>query len=142
MNTYPIRTGFENMDSKAIHQFLSTASYWAKGIPPETVNTALKNSFCIGMFDHEKQISFARLVTDYATFGYLADVYVLEAYRGKGLSKMMMEYIMGLDFVHGLRRTVLATSDAHSLYSRFGFQFPENPGSIMEIKKNHLYENS
>lgn len=142
MNTYPIRTGFENMDSKAIHQFLSTASYWAKGIPRETVSTALKHSFCIGMFDHDQQISFARLVTDYATFGYLADVYVLEGYRGKGLSKMMMTYIMGLDFVQGLRRTLLATSDAHSLYSQFGFQLPENPESLMEIKRNHLYENS
>ncbi|WP_144282092.1 GNAT family N-acetyltransferase [Chryseobacterium echinoideorum] len=127
------------MDIKAIHQFLSTESYWAKGIPLETVSAALKNSFCIGLFEDEKQIGFARLITDYATFGYLADVYILKEYRGNGLSKMMMKYIMELDFVKGLRRTLLATLDAHSLYRQFGFQSPENPERLMEIKNNNLY---
>ncbi|MEE1963894.1 GNAT family N-acetyltransferase [Allomuricauda taeanensis] len=135
-----IKTGFENMDIIGVHQFLSKESYWAKGIPPETVSVALKNSFCIGLFKDEKQIGFARLVTDYATFGYLADVYVLKEYRGKGLSKMMMKYIMELDFVQRLRRTLLATLDAHSLYRQFGFQSPENPERLMEIKRNNLYK--
>lgn len=134
-----IKNGFQNMDIKAIHQFLSTESYWAKGIPLETVSAALKNSFCIGLFEDGKQIGFARLITDYATFGYLADVYILKEYRGNGLSKMMMKYIMELDFVKGLRRTLLATLDAHSLYRQFGFQSPENPGRLMEIKNNNVY---
>lgn len=102
----------------------------------------MENSFCLGLFANEKQIGFARLITDYHTFGYLDDVYVLEIYRGKGLSKMMMKYIMGLDFVKGLRKTLLATLDALSLYSQFGFQLPENPERLMEIKRNNLYQDN
>ena len=128
------------MDINAVHQFLSKESYWAKGIPMETVSIALKNSFYIGLFKGEKQIGFARLVTDYATFGYLADVYVLSEYRGKGLSKMMIKHLLELDFVQGLRRTLLATLDAHSLYRQFGFKSPENPERLMEIKRNNLYK--
>lgn len=139
--SFHIKTDFENMDVESIHQFLSTESYWAKGIPMEMVSVALKNSFCIGLFEDEKQIGFARLVTDYATFGYLADVYILKEYRGKGLSKMMVKYIMKLEFVQGLRRTLLATLDAHSLYRQFGFQSPENPERLMEIKRN-LYKDA
>lgn len=139
---FHIKTDFENMDIEAIHKFLSTESYWAKDIPLKTVSTALKNSFCIGLFEDEKQIGFARLVTDYATFGYLADVYILKEYRGKGLSKMMIKYIMKLEFVQGLRRTLLATLDAHSLYSQFGFESPENPERLMEIKRNNPYKDA
>ncbi|WP_374461923.1 GNAT family N-acetyltransferase [Chryseobacterium taeanense] len=138
--SFHIKTDFENMDVESIHQFLSTESYWAKGIPMEMVSVALKNSFCIGLFEDQKQIGFARLVTDYATFGYLADVYILKEYRGKGLSKMMIKYIMKLEFVQGLRRTLLATLDAHSLYRQFGFESPENPERLMEIKRNNLYK--
>lgn len=138
--SFHIKTNFENMDINAVHQFLSKESYWAKGIPMEMVSVALKNSFCIGLFEDEKQIGFARLVTDYATFGYLADVYILKEYRGKGLSKMMVKYIMKLEFVQGLRRTLLVTLDAHSLYRQFGFQSPENPERLMEIKRNNLYK--
>lgn len=82
------------------------------------------------------------MVTDYATFGYLADVYVLKEYRGKGLSKMMMKYIMKLDFAGSLRRILLATLDAHLLYSQFGFQLPENPERLMEIKRSNLYKDA
>lgn len=142
MNTYHIKTKFENMDIAAIHNFLSKESYWAKGIPLETVETSLKNSFCVGVFDDKIQIGFARLVTDYSTFAYLADVYVLKEYRGKGLSKMLIKYMMDLKWTKGLRRMLLATSDAHSLYEQFGFQSPENPECLMEIKRNNLYENS
>ena len=130
------------MDIAAIHDFLSKESYWAIGIPLETVETSLKNSFCVGVFDDKIQIGFARFITDYATFAYLADVYVLKEYRGKGLSKMLIKYIMDLEWTKGLRRMLLATLDAHSLYKRFGFQSPENPEWLMEIKRNNLYENS
>jgi len=142
MNTYHIKAEFENMDIAAIHDFLSKESYWAIGIPLETVETSLKNSFCVGVFDDKIQIGFARFITDYATFAYLADVYVLKEYRGKGLSKMLIKYIMDLEWTKGLRRMLLATLDAHSLYKRFGFQSPENPEWLMEIKRNNLYENS
>jgi GNAT superfamily N-acetyltransferase len=142
MNAYHIKAELENMDIAAIHHFLSKESYWAKGIPLETVETSLRNSFCVGMFDDKIQIGFARLVTDYATFAYLADVYVLKEYRGKGLSKMLIKYVMDLEWTKGLRRMLLATLDAHSLYNRFGFQSPENPEWLMEIKRNNLYENS
>ena len=105
----------------------------------ETVETSVKHSFCAGVFDEDIQIGFARFVTDYATFAYLADVYVLKAYRGKGLSKMLVKYMMELGWTKGLRRILLATSDAHSLYKRFGFGSPENPESLMEIKRNDIY---
>ena len=91
------------------------------------------------MFLADKQIGFARLITDYTTFAYLADVYILEQHRGEGLSKKLMEYIMSLDNVKGMRRILLATLDAHALYSKFGFQSPENPERLMEIKRNNLY---
>jgi GNAT superfamily N-acetyltransferase len=142
MNTYQIKAGLEHMDIAAIHNFLSIESYWAKGIPLQTVATSLKNSFCVGVFDDETQIGFARFVTDHATFAYLADVYVLEEYRGQGLSKMLMRYIMDLEWTKGLRRMLLATLDAHSLYEQFGFQSPQNPEWLMEIKRNNPYENS
>lgn len=132
MSTYSIRTGYENMDIPAIHRYLSTESYWAAGIPPETVEQSLRHSFCAGVFRGNEQVGFARLVTDYATFAYLADVYILEAHRGKGLSKMLMQHLMDLEWVRKLRRMMLVTQDAHSLYSRFGFHTPEFPERVME----------
>ncbi|MGY4539524.1 GNAT superfamily N-acetyltransferase [Mucilaginibacter sp. UYNi724] len=139
MNTYQIKEGLENMDVAAIHHFLNDESYWAKGIPLETVENSLKNSFCVGLFDDKIQIGFARFVTDYATFAYLADVYILKDYRGKGLSKLLIKHMMDLEWTKGLRRMLLATLDAHSLYKQFGFQSPANPEWLMEIKRNDLY---
>ncbi|MBR9773711.1 MAG: GNAT family N-acetyltransferase [Cytophagales bacterium] len=136
---YSIKTGYGYMDIQAIHQFLCMESYWAKGISKELVEKALQHSFCVGVFLADKQIGFARLITDYTTFAYLADVYILEQHRGEGLSKKLMEYIMGLDDVKGMRRILLATLDAHALYSKFGFQSPEHPERLMEIRRNNLY---
>jgi len=142
MNNYQIKAGMENMDIPAIHNFLTKESYWAKGIPLKTVETAIKNSFCVGVFDDKTQIGFARFVTDYATFAYLSDVYILKEHRGKGLSKMLVKSIMAQEWTKGLRRILLATFDAHSLYQQFRFKMPENPEWFMEIKRNNLYENS
>ncbi|WP_222166394.1 GNAT family N-acetyltransferase [Edaphocola aurantiacus] len=136
---YSIHTGYEAMDIAAIHHYLSQESYWAKGIPFETVQRSLQHSFCIGVFTGGRQIGFARLVTDYSTFGYLADVYILPAHRGKGLSKEMMQYIMDLDWMAGLRRIMLATLDAHGLYQQFGFKVTETPERIMERRKEQAY---
>lgn len=122
-----------------IHQFLSCEAYWSKNIPRETVDNAITNSFCIGIYYFGKQVGFCRIVTDYATFGYLADVYVLEAHRGKGLSTAMMSAIMELDWVNGLRRFTLATVGAQGLYSQFGFGHSKHPERLMEIVKPGLY---
>lgn len=137
---YKIKTGYENMDIKSIHSYLSNDSYWAKGIPYSIVDNALNNSFCIGVFDMKKQIAFARLVTDYNTFAYLADVYVLEEYRKQGISKLMMGYIMQLNSVKKIRRFMLATLDAHELYKQYGFTVPKYPDRLMEITKPNIYQ--
>ena len=121
------------MDINAIHAFLSK-SYWATGITIQTVEASLRNSFCIGVFDKQHQVGFARLVTDYATFAYLADVYILEEYRGKGLSNKLMDYLFNLDWTQPLRRILLVIRDAHFLYQKFGFSAFEYPEMIMEKK--------
>lgn len=140
MENYQIKNGFEQMDIKAVYRYLNQQSYWAENIPYPTVETALKNSFCVGVFTQGQQIGFARLVTDYATFAYLADVYILEEHRQKGLSKALMNHIMALDWVSRLRRITLATWDAHGLYSQYGFTAPENPEHLMEIRRKDIYK--
>lgn len=116
-----ISTDCSLLDMRLIHHFLSTDSYWAEGIPLETVEKALANSLCFGLYKNNKQIGFARLVTDKATFAYLADVFVLEEYRGQGLSKWLMEVIQSHPEVQGLRRWMLMTRDAQGLYEQFGW---------------------
>jgi GNAT superfamily N-acetyltransferase len=126
----------------AIHAWLSTHSYWSKGIPLSVVQTAFQNSFCVGILYKDTQIAYARLITDYAIFAYLADVFVLEEHRGKGLSKLMMQHLMALPWVRKLRVTMLATQDAQGLYSRFGFTHPEHPERIMQIRRPHIYSSN
>lgn len=139
MQEYKIKIGFENMDIDSIHHFLSTQSYWAKGISFEIVKESLRNSFCIGTFYKNKQVGFARLITDYATFAYLADVYVIDAHRRKGISKMMIKHMMDQEWTNYLRRLLLATLDAHSLYSQFGYLPLKNPERFMEINRPDIY---
>ncbi|MDD2792800.1 MAG: GNAT family N-acetyltransferase [Sediminibacterium sp.] len=123
-----------------IHHWLANEAYWSENIPFDTVRTAGENSFCVGIFYQGIQVGYARLITDYATFAYLADVYIQEAYRGKGLSKMMMQCMMELDWVKGLRRMVLATRDAHGLYSQYGFTSLAIPDRFMEISRPDMYQ--
>jgi GNAT superfamily N-acetyltransferase len=123
-----------------IHDYLSNKSYWAKNIPLETVKKSIDGSICFGMYDDEKQIGFARVVTDKATFGYLADVFIDENYRGKSLSKWLMEVIMNYPELQGLRRWMLGTKDAHSLYEKFGFEPLENPKRVMHIYNADVYK--
>lgn len=137
---FELKTGFKNMDIIAIHNFLSNHSYWAKQIPLHIVYRSMKNSFCVGVFKGDEQVAFARIITDYATFAYLADVYVLEPYRARGLSKIMMKHMMQLEWVQQLRRCMLATLDAHSLYAQFGFNAVEKPERLMEICKPNSYQ--
>lgn len=133
---YTLSTDKSLLDVDAIHHFLSTQSYWAKHIPRALVERAIDHSICLGLYHGDAQVGFARVITDQATFGYLADVYVLDDHRGRGLSKWMMEAIMAHPDLQGLRRFMLATLDAHGLYARFGFTPVEKPERLMQI--NHV----
>jgi N-acetylglutamate synthase-like GNAT family acetyltransferase len=127
------------MNLSVIHDFISS-SYWAKDIPLATLKTAIENSLCFGVFTNEGvQVGFARMITDKATFAYLADVFILETHRGKGLSKWLMTVIMNHPQLQHLRRMCLATRDAHELYKQFGFQALANPQTFMEIWKPDIY---
>jgi len=127
------------IDIAAVHHFLSTSSYWAMGIPIETVAKSVKNSLCFGIYKDQRQVGFARWVTDGATFAYLADVYVLEEFRGLGLSKSLMSLMMFHEELQGLRRYQLATRDAHTLYQQYGFKALEHPENSMAIVVKDAY---
>ena len=122
----------EKLDPSVIHAFLTT-SYWATGISLERVKKRIQNSLCFGVYVDQKQVGFARLITDYDSFAYLADVFILEDYRGHGLSKQLMDFIMNYPDVQGLRRWLLATKDAHSLYAQFGFKPLDIPERWMNL---------
>ncbi|KKO63460.1 Acetyltransferase (GNAT) family protein [Janthinobacterium sp. KBS0711] len=128
------------LDVPAIHHFLSTQSTWAIGIPLATVQRAIEHSLCVGGYIDGRQMAFARVVSDYATFAYLVDVYVLEEYRGRGYSKRLMEAVMEHPDLQGLRRFMLATSTAHDLYGRYGFTAPLRPGTLMERYFPDIYQ--
>jgi GNAT superfamily N-acetyltransferase len=138
MSAYEISTDPARFDVDAIHAFL-TQSYWSPGIPRATVAKAIANSLCFGVFWQGQQVGFARMITDKTTFAYLADVYVLEAHRGRGVSKQLMDYIMKHPDLQGLRRMMLATRDAHGLYAQFGFTPLSAPDRIMEVLKPNIY---
>lgn len=118
------------IDHAAVHAYL-TRSYWSPGIPIETVSRALAGSLCVSVFKEAQQAAFARLVTDRATFAYLADVFVLEEHRGKGISKAMMLALQEHPDTQGLRRWMLATRDAHGLYEGLGWSRVSDPSTLM-----------
>lgn len=125
------------MDVDVIHGFLSQDAYWAKNVPREVVERAIAHSLCVGAFDGDAQVGFARVITDYATFAYIADVFVLPSHRGRGISKEIMNAIVTLPELRGLRRWHLVTRDAHSLYAQFGFTPLDEPTRhMMRIVKN------
>lgn len=137
---YTISEDISEMDFQVLHRYLSN-SYWSKGIPFETMREALTNSLCFGVLTQSgSQIGFARMITDRATFAYLADVFILEEHRGKGLSKYLMETILHHRDLQGLRRIMLATKDAHGLYQQFGFEALANPEKLMELLKPDIYQ--
>lgn len=138
MQSFEISADPRRLDVKAVHAFLTT-SYWSPGIPLATVQRAVENSVCVGAYFAGEQVGFARAVTDKATFAYLADVYVLEVHRGRGLAKQMMEVLLQLPELQGLRRMMLATRDAHSLYERFGFKPLAAPARLMERHNPSVY---
>ena len=139
MPTYSVSCDQAEMDFEVIHGFISN-SYWAQGMPKALLRKALANSLCFGVFDKDKQqVAFGRLITDKATFAYLADVFVLESHRGLGLSKLMMTSIMEHPDLQGLRRIMLATRDAHGLYAQFGFNAVDTPETLMQIRLENPY---
>ena len=134
-----IKTGKENMDVKEIHRFLSEDSYWAKGISYYMVDNSLQNSFCVGAFINGGQVSFGRVITDYYTFGWFADFYVLPEYRGQGISKKMLSHLLEQPWSKRLRRKMLNTRDAHGLYRQFQFTDLANPSGILEVYNPNVH---
>ena len=129
-----ISTDPAKININIVHNFLAN-SYWAKNIPIELVKKSLDNSLCFTLLKDDLQIGFARLVTDYATFAYLADVFVIEEFRGQGLSKWLMEVIMNFPDTQGLRTWILKTLDAHELYKKYEFSSPKYPDRVMEYSQ-------
>lgn len=137
---YVISTDPAKLDVMAMHTYLTT-SYWSPGIPLETLTRAAGGSLCFGLFHGGLQVGLARVITDGATFAYLCDVYVLDAHRGRGLGKWLMETVAAHPALQGLRRFVLITRDAHGLYEHFGFKPLARPQGYMEIHHRDLYRN-
>lgn len=133
MSEVIIKTGKESMDVTMIHRFLTEDSYWAKGISYALVDRSLTHSFCTGAFVNGNQVGFGRVITDYYTFGWFADFFVLSEYRGQGISKKMLSHILEQPWSKRLRRKMLNTSDAHGLYRQFQFKDLANPSYVLEI---------
>jgi GNAT superfamily N-acetyltransferase len=140
-NEFLVTTDPARLDIDFIHSYL-TRSYWSEGISREIVERGIANSLCFGVYDSDKQVGFARIITDYATFAYLADVFIIESHRGRGLSKFLMECIVTDRRLQGFRRWVLGTRDAHGLYAQYGFKPLAKPDRFMEIHDPNVYRNS
>ncbi len=137
---YEISDDRARLDIEVIHKFLSTESYWAVGRDVSTVQRSIDNSLPFGIYKDKALIGFARVVTDHATFAWLADVFILNEYRGQGLSKWLVEVILAHPELQGFRRWVLATKDAHGLYRKYGFQDLKRPERWMERPDPNMKE--
>jgi ribosomal protein S18 acetylase RimI-like enzyme len=135
---YWLSCDLDRMSVDVIHGYLSQ-EYWSKGIPREVVARSMQNSLCFGVFHETEQVGFARVITDFATFAYVADVFVLKQHRGRGLATWLMQFVMKHPQLQGLRRWVLATRDAHGLYEKVGFKLL-NPDRWMEIVVPNIYK--
>jgi GNAT superfamily N-acetyltransferase len=135
-----ISTEKARLDLKAIHHFLSKEAYWSLNIPMSRVEEAVEHSLNFGLYFREKQIGFARVISDFSCIAYVGDVYVLPEFRGKGLSKWLMQTIMDYPELQGLRRWILSTADAHGLYKQFGWVPVANPERWMEVHCREVYK--
>ena len=133
-----ITTDRSRLNIPFVHNFL-THSYWARGIPLETVKRAIENSLCFGVFESGQQVGLARVITDRATYAYLADVFIIEEFRGRSLATWLMECIVSHPSLQGLRRWTLATRDAHRLYAKYGFTPVQSPDHWMERHDPDVY---
>ncbi|WP_028536520.1 GNAT family N-acetyltransferase [Paludibacterium yongneupense] len=140
MPAFLIDTDPARLDLDLVHRFLSEQSNWARGIPRATLARAIAHSLCFGGYLEGTQIAFARVVSDCATFAYLADVFVLPEHRGRGYARRLLASVMDHSELQGLRRFSLATSDAHGLYAGFGFAAPRRPQSLMERYEPDIYQ--
>lgn len=136
-DNFTISTDPEKLDFEAIYDFLAR-SYWADKRPRAVIDKSLKNSLCFGLYDGSKQIGLARVITDYATFAYLCDVFVNDEYRGQGLGKWLIKTVMEYPELQMLRRWLLATRDAHGLYKQSGFVPMQTPDRWMEIFRDNI----
>lgn len=136
---YTISSDKSRLDIPLIHRYLSQESYWAQNIPLDVVQRSIDNSLGFGLYQDGQQVGFARVITDQATFAYLADVFVLPEHRGRGLAKQLLNVILNWPTLQGLRRWMLATNDAHALYRQFGFAALDQPDLIMHRKRGQPY---
>ncbi len=136
---FTLSTDRERLDLNTIHGFL-TECYWAKGISREIVARSMENSLCFGIYARNQQVGFARVISDFATYAYIADVFVLDKYRGRGLGKWLTQCILQHPRLQGLRRWSLVTGDAHGLYAKFGFTAPKRPEIYMELYDEKIYQ--
>jgi GNAT superfamily N-acetyltransferase len=136
---YQISTDVSLLDVSLIHDYLCNHSYWAAGIPEETVRRSIQGSLCFGVFIGRRQVGFAQVISDCATFAYLADVFIVPEHQGRGLSKWLMACIMQHPKLQGLRRWMLATADAHGLYEKSGFKPLAQAERLMEIRNPDIY---
>lgn len=137
--TFEISTDKARLELGMIHRFLSRQSDWARGIPERLVRVAIANSLCFGVYGPGGQVGFARVISDYATFANLVDVFILPDWRGRGLASRLLAAVVAHEALRGLRRFTLATSDAHALYARFGFRPLRRAESFMEIYHPDVY---
>lgn len=128
---YTVLTGWRHMDVPVIHEFLAGTD-WSPGVPRSTVARSLRHSLCFGVFHRNRQVGFARVITDRATFGYVADVFILESHRGRGLARWLMECVVSHPDLRRCRRLLLATRDAHGLYAKTGFRPLRRPDDHLE----------
>ena len=136
---YTISTDKTRLDIAAIHSYLSDEAYWSQGIPLEIVERGIENSLCFGLYQGDTQAGFARVISDYASFAYLCDVFILQPFRGQGLGKWLMVCVMSHPALQGLRNFLLFTKDAHGLYARSGFTQVADPGRIMVKRDPDIY---
>ncbi len=134
-----ISTNRADVDLDLVHAFLSKDAYWSKNIPRSTVQKSIENSYCFSAFLGERQIGFARVISDGATFAYLCDVFTLPEFRGRGIGKKLMQTVQAQPELQGLRRWMLMTADAHKLYESYGFSALAKPDRAMEISKPDIY---
>jgi GNAT superfamily N-acetyltransferase len=137
-DNYTISTDPSRLDFDVIHHFL-TNSYWSPGVPFATVKKAAENSLCFGVYEGDKQVGYARVVTDYTTYAYIADVFIVESHRGQGLGKWLMGCVVEYPELQGLRLWMLATRDAHGLYEQVGFEALPHPERFMQINRPDIY---
>ena len=139
LSNLQISTDRSELDVPLIYRFLSEQSTWAIGISRAVVDRAIENSLCFGGYVDGRQVAFARVITDYATFGNLVDVFVVPEFRGRGYSKELLTTVMAHPSLQGLRRFMLATGDAHTLYEQFGFTALQRPEALMERYFPNIY---